>query len=249
MEMKNTINKKTCLIIQSGAFGDIFIVAPIAKYYADKGYLVFWAVREPYYSIMKYFPYVWALCMTEEQYPQIHDDWLRSDTQHLIKLSNHYDIVLNLADRDEKTMERGGETFEQTKYRLANVPYEYKHKLSFIRNGERENKHFQDLVGNNKEYVLAHTTSSRGDKALMPKVNYPVIEARKIEDFYIPDLFKVIINAKAIYCVESAVHQFIDGIIHEVRKRNIPRYLLSRSTLKEGKIYTLSEFWDKRYIK
>lgn len=240
--------KKTCLIIQSGAFGDIFIVAPIAKYYYDKGYLVFWAVRNPFYPVMKYFPYVLPLRMTEKMYPLLHEDWLRSDTRHLVKLSANYDLVLNLADRGKVPMERAEETFEETKYRIANVPYAAKHLLKWKRNKAKEDQYYKDLVGNNKKYVLVHTTSSRGDKAIMPKVDYPIIEARKIKGFEIPDLYKVIINAEAIYCVESAVHQFIDGIIYALINKNIPRFLLSRPSLKEGETYTKSEYWDKKHI-
>ena len=113
------MTKKTCLIIQSGALGDIFIVAPIARYYADKGYLVFWPVREKFYPVMKYFPYVVPLLMTYETYPLTDKDWLRSDTDHLLKITAHYDLVLNLADRGKVSMERSGENFEQMKYILV----------------------------------------------------------------------------------------------------------------------------------
>ena len=88
-----------------------------------------------------------------------------------------------------------------------------KHHLTWVRNIEKENEHYNDLVGDKKEYILAHTISSYGDKAEMPEVDYPIIEANKIEGYEIPDLYKVIINARAIYCIESAVHQFIDGKI------------------------------------
>jgi len=240
---------KTCLIIQSGAMGDIFVVAPIAKFYFDRGYLVYWPVRSDYYETMKYFPYINRLLVDPGKYPPLDRDWLRSDSMHLEKITGHYDLVLNLADRSMVTGQHGTETFEEYKYRKAGVPFELKHHLVWKRNMEREIRHYNDLVPEDEDYILVHTTSSRGDHTIIPETETRhKVEADKVEGFYIPDLYRVILGAKAIYCVESAIHQFIDGMINQVRAKGIPCYLLSRPTLRPGERYTKSEYWDKTYM-
>ena len=49
---------KKCAIVQPGKLGDIIICAPIAQYYADKGYEVYWPVFEEFYNTVKRFDYV-----------------------------------------------------------------------------------------------------------------------------------------------------------------------------------------------
>jgi hypothetical protein len=49
---------KRCAIIQPGKLGDIIICAPIAQYYADKGYEVYWPVFNEFYNTVKRFDYV-----------------------------------------------------------------------------------------------------------------------------------------------------------------------------------------------
>jgi len=251
------MNRPTCLIIQSGAMGDIFVVAPIAKYYYDKGYGIFWPVREQYLNLVRnYFPYVEVTGPIEGYgYPKRHDDWLRSDTMNLEIMTRtfHYDLVLNLADRGPTPMQAPDETFEEYKYRAANVPFAFKNHFVWDRNEIKEN----DLVRKafnlhpEDEFVVAHLESSHGDKAVIPKEEKrPVIEIKPIEGFEIVDWFPIIQNASAVYCVESSVHQFIDGCIHRLIADDPDKqfYLLSRSSLAAGERYTVSKHWDKRFM-
>ena len=50
--------KKTLLSIKTGAYGDLFVCAPIAKFYSDIGYQVFWPVQPRFLSIIQKFNYV-----------------------------------------------------------------------------------------------------------------------------------------------------------------------------------------------
>lgn len=256
------MNKKSCLIVQSGAMGDIFVIAPIAHYYYRKGFEVFWPVRKQYFNfVSEYLFYVNALAMPEHLYPQINEDWLRSDTMHILQRFDKKNIyvILNLADRGEKPEELPGETFEETKYRLAGIPFLFKNHLIWNNNQERENeivKIVQQKYNINIDtdsYVVAHLESSHGDKAEMPNSDNSrtVVEITQHPGIEIADWFPVIIKAQAIYCVESSVHQFIDGAIHSILYFNpkIKFYLLSRSSLKPGQSYTKSVNWDKKYMK
>jgi hypothetical protein len=260
MSKKNQ-DKLTVLIIQSGAMGDIYLVAPIARHYALNGYCVFWPVREPYFNLVeKYFPYVSAGLVDEEKYPKLHDDWLRSDTMHLKKLgdSGIYDLVINLADRGIKPLQLNNETFEETKYRIAGVPIHYRNHLLWTRNEEKENEIAQFVTQKysiditKDKFVLAHLESSNDGKEPIPEDEKRiVVEVEKVPGCEIADWFLVASFSKAIYAVESSFHQFIEGSVKRLisLNSNIELYLLSRSSLAPGTRYTNSWDWDKKYMK
>lgn len=237
---------KKCLLIQPGAFGDIFACAPIARIYHENGYEVHWPSTKRFFSLLERFDYIVPVLLDDEV---LDGDWLRSDVIKCLRYldSQKFDIVLNLADRGpHTTAERPGENFEQCKYRLSQIPIEYKHFLKWTRKEDKEDQLF-NMVVKDSEYILAHLNSSRGDRAELPSsIKYPVVEVREIPGFDIFDWYKVIINAKEIYCVESAVHQFMDGIISDIADK--PKYLLSRSTLGNLKRYTYSPYWLNDFL-
>ena len=242
---------KTCLIIQPGAFGDIILCAPIAKIYSDNGNKVYWTTTSKFKSLIDAFPYVEHILLNDHN---LHPDWLRSDVAKILELPLYNDpcikadLILNLADRGpHSTAQQPNENFEQVKYRLSNIPIKHKHNLNWERNLEKEDKLFNLLDLTPKNYIFAGLTSSRNDRADLPIEDKNIVEVREIDGYSIFDWYKVIINAKAIYCVESAIHQFIDGIIPDVE--HIPRFVLSRSTLASGQVYSYSPYWDKTYIK
>ena len=102
-------------------------------------------------------------------------------------------------------------------------------------------------MGDEKDYVFAHLTNSNSPEVEMPvSLNKKVIEMEEVSGDDIVGWYKVIMNASAIFCVESAVQAFIDGFIDDVR---CPKYLLSRPTLRAGQSYTVSTHWDKRYMR
>tara|TARA_R110001606_G_scaffold250870_1_gene398908 strand:+ start:2230 stop:2949 length:720 start_codon:yes stop_codon:yes gene_type:complete len=238
---------KKCLLIQPGAFGDLFISAPIAKHYADLGYEVIWPTRKKFSHVMQHFSYATNTILDDRV---LDSDWLRSDVIKCLELAHSLkpDLILNLADRGpHSTAELSWEKFEQTKYRLADLDFELKHDLDWLRDIEKENEIYDHFVGDEKDYVLAHLTSSNNDKAELPKkINKKVIELQEFKDDNIVGWYKVIKNARAIYCVESSVHCFIDGF---VKSLDCGKYLLSRSTLQKGQTYTVSNYWKKDYLK
>jgi hypothetical protein len=238
-------------MIQPGAFGDIFVCAPIAKFYHEIGYEIYWPTAERFRSTIEKFPYVNHVILGDDERDS---DWLKSDVLKCLDIQKILDpdIVLNLADRGpHTTAERPGETYEQPKYRLAGVDMSLKHRLSWERSigDERTLALLTSQEVDCKDYIFVHRTSSLGDEADMPPIQTggkKIVEMRVEKGFEIVDWYQVIMNASEVYCVESAVHCFIDGFIHEL---DCPRYLLSRPTLKPGETYTISEHWDKRYIK
>lgn len=236
-------HKKKLLLIQPGAFGDIFVCAPIAKWYTDRGYEVSWPVRERFLSTLSYFDYVKPILLSEDS---LHHDWLRSDVMKILQMINQYDKVINLADRGpHPTAQRIGlENFEQCKYRLAEVPFEEKNNLIWTRNLDREAE-LWSIINPPDQYVIAHLENSHGDRAPMPSQVLPVIEINQIKQFNIQDWYPIIKKAKKVYCVESSIHQFIDGILKQYEK---DYFLLKKGPVQEGTRHTISKFWNLSII-
>jgi len=251
------MSKPTCLIIQSGAMGDIFIVAPIAKYYYDKGYSVFWPVREQYNNfVLKYLPYVNAGLIDEKNYPTIDEDWLRSDAMNMKKMLQtfKYDLVIDTSDRDVLPDQRPDESYEEYKYRVAGVPFAMKNHLLWERDLGKEERLIAHIEDNydidiqKDRFIVTHLGNS--EIAEVPKLEYrkvinitPIIT--KYDTFEIADWFPIIAKSEAVYCIKSAVHQFIDGCINKLRYENdhLKFYILR---LKIGE--TVSRRWNKKYL-
>jgi hypothetical protein len=238
---------KKCLLIQPGAFGDLFICAPIAKHYADLGYEVSWPTREKFSGIMGHFPYVKNTKLDERV---LDPDWLRSDVIKCLEISESPkpDLVLNLADRGpHPTGQQSWEKFEETKYRLSKVPFEEKHSLVWARDEKKENEIYEKFVGDKEDYIFAHLTNSTSERVGLPIAeNIKIVEMEEVEGDNIVGWYKVIKNASAVYCVESSIHCFIDGFVKDLK---CPKYLLSRPTLQAGQSYTVSKYWDKRFMR
>jgi len=232
---------KKLLLIQPGAYGDLIVCAPIAKWYADNGYKVYWPIREKFMSVLKEFTYVTPIILNEET---LDDDWLRSDVLQILPMINNYDKVINLADRGPHfPAQRLAESFEQCKYRLAEVPFEEKHKLEWTRDKKKEDEIYDRYV-KRSEYVFVHNTSSNKERVAIPtSVDKPVVLCDDPEGYNIFDWYKVAINASEIYCTESSIWAFLDGIVNDITEE---RYLLPRNKMSGS---TVSTHWKKDYIK
>ena len=232
---------KRALLIQPGAYGDLIVCAPIAKWYADNGYEVYWPIREKFMSVLKEFPYVTPLILSEET---LHDDWLKSDVLQILPMAKNYDKVINLADRGPHyPAQMPYESFEQCKYRLAEVPFEEKHTLKWTRDKKKEDELYDRYV-KSSEYVFMHNTSSDKERVAIPaSVDKPVVLCDNPEGYNIFDWYKVAINASEIYCTESSIWAFLDGIVHDITEE---RYLLPRNKMSGS---TVSSYWKKEYLK
>tara|TARA_R110000787_G_scaffold194190_1_gene305813 strand:- start:754 stop:1464 length:711 start_codon:yes stop_codon:yes gene_type:complete len=235
---------KKLLMIQPGAFGDIFICAPIAKFYSDRGYKVDWPVTYKFYSTVQGFDYVTPILLNEDT---LDSDWLRSDVMKIIPTIGKYDKVVNLADRGpHPTGQRMGvEDSEEYKYREAEVPFSEKYTLTWTRNTEKENELYDKLIGD-EDYVVAAVNSSHLDTAEVPiSEKRKIIYVTEIQGYDITDWYKVLKNSKAIYAVESSIQCFVDGA-----KNHFPqdKFLLKRSSVPNNKPYTTAKNWKLNHF-
>lgn len=232
---------KKAFLIQPGAFGDILVCAPIAKWYYDKGYEVTFPARKKYHSLLSRMPYVVPKELDDLDF---HQDWLACDVMKCLPEVANYDIILNLADRGPHPLaQHAREKNQETKYRLSKVPRTEQHNLVWDRNVEKENEIYDKYV-TEESYAFVHNSSSDGEEVKLPHIDLPIVYNDTPEGYTIFDWYKVIKNAKEIYCTESAIHCFCDGIINDITKH---RYLLPRS-LGNGQLVTTSYFWNLDYF-
>tara|TARA_R100000353_G_scaffold73732_1_gene56325 strand:+ start:5544 stop:6260 length:717 start_codon:yes stop_codon:yes gene_type:complete len=232
---------KKLLLIQPGAFGDIIVCAPIARFWANAGYKVYYPARKKFHSLINSLDYVTPITLDEEE---LHPDWLRSDVMKILPTVNDYDLVLNLADRGpHPTAQKPFEKGAVCKYRLAKVPLEEQYNLVWSRNKEKED-YIYDTYVNCSEYAFVHATSSDNEEITLPNISLPIVKNEAPSGYNIFDWYKVLCNAKEIYCSESALHCFCDGISNDITSQ---RYLLPRQA-GQGQLLTLSKFWDKRFL-
>jgi len=228
---------------QPGAFGDILICAPIAKYYADQGHDVYWPVGTEQLSMVEQFPYVTPIPLPKVALVA------HVDPREVLFISRIMmgqglaedmgAIYLNLGDRPT-TPRLEDETVEEKKYRIAEVPFEEKYNLSWARNKEKEDSLF-NLLAPSGEYTFAHLDQSDGTSADLEYKEGNVVKCVPVEGYNILDWYRVITQASTVYCIESSLQCFVDGLGDQIDDSK--KFLLSKTHA----FTTVSEKWNKIY--
>jgi hypothetical protein len=228
---------------QPGAFGDILICAPIAKHYADQGHDVFWPIGTEHLSLVEQFSYVTPIPLPKVALVA------HSDPREVLLISRVMmgqslademgAVYLNLADRPNSPRLEN-ETIEEKKYRVAEVPFEEKYTLSWTRNKEKEDSLF-NLLTLSGEYTFAHLDQSDGTSVNLECKEDNMVKCVPVEGYNILDWYKVIVNASEIYCIESSLGAFVDGLGDKVSGK---KFLLST---KGNKFVTKFRGWEKLF--
>lgn len=194
-----SIRNKSVLIKQPGKVGDIICVLPIAKWYSDKGFDVFWQCPKSYHSLFNYVSYVQPVESAGRKYDKIIDLSFGIDAK-----SENQGIWM----RKKRTIE----SFVNLKYEIAGVPLEQLRKLEYERNEEAESDLFDRLgCADNGPYDVVHSSSDYGSPAQILSGNR-VIEFKPLDSFTIFDWRKVLENANSIHCIDSSLVNFVDAI-------------------------------------
>jgi len=228
---------------QPGGFGDILVCAPIAKYYADQGHHVYWPVGTEHLSMVEQFPYVTPIPLPKVALVA------HSDPREVLFISRIMmgqsiaedmgAIYLELGDRPP-TPRNDGETVEEKKYRVGNVPFEEKYNLVWDRNKPKEDSLCEYLEASG-EYTFAHLDQSDGTSVPLSIKEDNIVKCVPVEGYNILDWYKVITQASTIYCVESSLQCFVDGLNDKIDSST--RFLLSR----DNSFTTVSKNWNKVY--
>jgi hypothetical protein len=192
--------KKRLLLIQPGRHGDIVICLPIAEYYSRE-YRVAWLCPPEFHSNFRNISYCSPVAAADrEAYDRV------VDIGFGFGASNEVDAwwVENLSRY---------ESFVSAKYALAEVPLEQRWNLHWNRDIDREERLFHELV-KVRDYVLFQDRGSTG-----PTLEFALSRGIKFEpvgDYNVFDWYKIIVHAKAIYCIDSLLCNFVE-VLPEAR--------------------------------
>lgn len=188
---------KTMLIKQPGRTGDILICLPIAKYYCDRGFDVFWLCPESYHDIFRNINYAT---------PVDSDDEKRDVT---IDLS--FGFGGNMDEWWRRNKYRFS-SFVEAKYEIAGVPIEERWRLVWERNKHNEYmlwKHHTSKTG----YTLVHRVTHTGAYLIdISLASCTPLFFGPIDDYNIFDWYWTIKKAKEIHCIDSALANFIEAV-------------------------------------
>ncbi|MCK4498885.1 glycosyltransferase family 9 protein [Candidatus Babeliales bacterium] len=197
-------------IIQPGRAGDIIIVLPIAKWYADKGFEVLWPIQEEFLPLFDYIDYVTPVVINKA----LHLCYEESKKLLQDKVIRVIDLSIGFG-RDERDWINSVLTFDEWKYVEADVPFEERRNLQLNRKSEREQA-LQKCLSLTKPYRLTHSFGhSPGSFNFKVK---DAIEIKAVNDFTLFDWIPIIENADKIFCINSCVMNLIEGLKIDVKK-------------------------------
>lgn len=212
-------------LIQTGRIGDIIIAFPIADFFIQQGYEVFWPIDEQY---MTFFPQAKpevkfiGVTKGEESLYKIPLNILQQyDCEHVICLSSYLknDEVYN------KTLLKSLK-FDEYKYAISGVPFSNKWNLVLHRDHERELA-LHNKLDITKPYICVHLKESKFIANIaLPKPmtdNYQIIEVDSITDNPF-DWIYTFENAAKLILIDSC----FSNLVEQLNLTN-EKYLILRS--------------------
>lgn len=218
MSKKNA--KKKLGIIQSRGLGDLVIALPIAKWYADQDYEIYWPICEEFVSSMtSVAPWVhWIPVPVDVKGLFFYD----VPMERLRNLGVEEAICLyqSLTGHPEfiKRPEFQITGFDQIKYHIAGVPFIKKWTLAdcITRNTDREQALYDSVVGSSTDpYVVIHREGSNHTATIDPgwvPEGWRTIEVTPKTDSVF-DWLKVLEGAESIITVDSVMSNIVDQMM------------------------------------
>lgn len=204
-------------ILQSRGLGDIVIAIPIAGYFRDEGWQIYWPVLEQFIPSLKdTVPWVKWIPIPYDPPGRY---FLETPTERLknFKVDEMLPLYQHLTNQpfcNEKYFQFT--KFDQYKYIRAGVPFLNKWKLAeyITRNKDREQNLFDQLV-NNDNYVVVHRKGSdfeaTVDLSIIPE-DWQIIEIEEGLTDCIFDWLTVLERAQSLILVDSVFSNLVDQL-------------------------------------
>jgi hypothetical protein len=211
------MTRKKLGIIQSRGLGDLVIALPIARWYHNEGWDIYWPIDDRFLADMQAgAPWVhWVPVPYDEPGRYFYD--VPMERLRNLKVDETLCLYQHLTGHkfsEEKYFQYT--SFDQYKYIKAGVPFLEKWKLAdcITRNSQREAA-LKEAVVENPNYVVAHlegsTVRASFDTSIIPE-GWQCLEIRPIKGFTIWDWLGVIEGAQSIICVDSVYANMIDQL-------------------------------------
>ncbi len=211
------IERKILGIVQPGRVGDIIIVLPIAKWYYDRGFKVFWPICSEYLPLFDYVNYVEPI--------DIGDNISKSYYEAIGSLrEKKVDNILDLGigfGREEGDWIDSGLRFNEWKYKEAKVPFSERFNLNITRDFFREMTLWEYLKNMNNldgiGFNLIHDEDVKGHF----RFNEKGIRIKKVPTYTVFDWIGIMEKANHLYCVDSCFTNLADQLKICVGKRTV----------------------------
>ena len=210
-----TTKSKRLGIIQSRGLGDLIIALPIAKFYHDQGWQVYWPICEEFTpSMMMGAPWVKWIPIPTDQGPFFYDIPMQ-------RLKNfNCDLILPLyqaltGHKFHEELYFQHTKFDQYKYIKAGVPFLNKWLLNecITRDPIREQDLYNKLV-TNPNYVVLHLEGSDKrvniDRSIIPQ-DWQTIEITA-QTNNIFDWLTIIERAQSLIMIDSVYSNLVDQL-------------------------------------
>lgn len=239
----NNYMKMKLGLIQSRGMGDIIIALPIAKWYHDRGFDIYWPININFIGTfidailyVNFIPFDFNDDLNGF-YNTPHNILKELNCEIIIPLYSYLNGKPLINEKLSKSL-----TFDQYKYAIACVPFSEKWNLSIIRNKEKELNLYKSTV-TNKDYILIHDTGSDVKWTVkIPEIykNYEIIRIYE-KTISALDWLLIIENAKCLIMIDS----FYANLVDQLNLKN-EKYFIFRSeanftpVLKSGWKYDLN---------
>ena len=215
-------------IIQSRGLGDIFMTVPIAKYYRDQDWQIYWPICEELHShVRDTVPWVnWIPVPTDKR-----GDFFYKEPELRLKNLKCDEIIclyqaLNIRPELSQVPYFQIQKFDEFKYTKAGVPFLNKWTLKdMIVRSELREQRLYDQVVQQEHYMVYHTEGSTyrcsADLSHIPP-EWQQIEITARTDS-VMDWLKVIEGAQAGIFIDSIMANLVDQLQIDLDKYWIPR--------------------------
>ncbi len=206
-------------IIQTRGLGDIIIAAPIAQYYIDRGFEVYWPIDSAFIDSCQHaFPSIKFIPINKEKTGNNTADYFFNEPNESLKLLNCEIIICLYSHLTGFDFNQGrlpdSISFDAYKYAVAKVPFREKWRLKLRRNFQSEGKLFEMLnLKPNERYAVIHDEGSV-HKANMDEIipsDLRPIKVKEITKNFL-DWIGVLENAESLYLVNSVYSNLADQL-------------------------------------
>jgi hypothetical protein len=202
-------------IIQSRGLGDLVIALPIAGWYRDRGWEVYWPISSEFVESMAHAaPWVKWIPVPTDTGPFFYDVPMeRLKNFKVDEIICLYQALTGHKFHEEKYFQYT--KFDQYKYIKAGVPFKEKWNLAncITRSAVRETALYDRLV-TNENYVVTHLQGSNFtgtyDESMIPE-GWQVINIEE-QTTCIWDWLKIIEGAQSLIMVDSVFANIVDQL-------------------------------------
>ena len=232
-------------IIQSRGLGDILITVPIADWYRQQGYDIYWPICEEFWgSVKESVPWVkWIPIPADPR-----GDFFIKEPMARLKAFKVEETLclyqaLNIHPELSEVPWFQIQKFDEFKYTKAGVPFRNKWRLPQLitRNDSREQALYDRLV-KNENYVVTHTQGStyscEADLSSVPQDWQRIAITEQTDSVF--DWLKIIEGAQALIMVDSVMSNIVDMYDLDVDKYWIPRSHIHLTPVL-GSVWTILE--------